>query len=159
MKKVATYTRKQKPGTGRSGGKAKRSPKSIRESPVTGEVVDFGGRPPLWTDPKKFDAAVKAYFNNKSITHTWTGLALHLNFCSRQSLEDYKKVEGFKESIKFALLKIENKYEERLNESKVPVGAIFALKNLNWADKQEIKHVDQPNTSVTVNIVKPKDED
>jgi hypothetical protein len=35
---------------------------------------------------------------------------------------------------------MEQIYEKRLNESKNPTGAIFALKNFGWTDRQEIKH-------------------
>lgn len=100
--------------------------------------MDLGGRPPIWDDPIKFSQAVDDYFENIEIRHTWTGLALHLGFESRQSLEDYKKRDGFLTPIKKALLRIENQYEEGLF-GRNPAGSIFALKNFQWKDKQEIE--------------------
>lgn len=100
--------------------------------------VNKGGRPAKWDDPKAFSDAVDEYFNLQDVLHTWTGLAMHLGFESRQSLEDYKHKEGFTYPIKKALLRIENKYENRMITEKNPTGSIFALKNFGWKDKQEI---------------------
>jgi hypothetical protein len=96
------------------------------------------GRPPIWTDPEAFAKAVDEYF---AINHqpTWTGLANYLGFESRQSLEDYKKKEDFSYPIKKALLRIEEQYEGLAIYSKNPTGAIFALKNFGWKDKQEVE--------------------
>lgn len=97
------------------------------------------GRPPIWDNPVKFSEAVESYFEDETEhPHTWTGLAIFLGFESRQSLEDYKKKDGFSYPIKKALLKIENLYEQSLF-SKNPAGPIFALKNFGWRDKQEIE--------------------
>lgn len=93
-------------------------------------------RPATWEDSEAFEKAVDEYFNNTEINHTWTGLAIHLGFESRQSLEDYKSKDGFSYPIKKALLRIERKYEEAM--MKQPAGAIFALKNFGWKDKQEV---------------------
>ena len=93
------------------------------------------GRPPIWTDPEAFDKKVDEYFANNNIT--WSGLALYLGFESRKSLDDYKKKPEFSYSIKKALLRIESYYEENILEKKNPAGAIFALKNFGWKDKQE----------------------
>lgn len=95
-------------------------------------------RPAVWTDPEAFDIAVEDYFADLKIQHTWTGLAIHLGFESRQSLEDYKSKEGFSYPIKKALLRIENQYENGLF-GRNPAGSIFALKNFKWHDKQEIE--------------------
>lgn len=94
------------------------------------------GRPATWQDPDAFDKAIDQYFQEDK-SPTWTGLALHLGFESRQSLQDYKEKEGFSYSIKKALLRIENQYEKSIS-SRNPAGAIFALKNFGWKDKQEI---------------------
>lgn len=94
------------------------------------------GRPAIWDDPVSFSKAVDEYFSNEGV-HTWTGLAIHLGFESRQSLEDYKKKDGFSYPIKRALIKIEEQYEQALF-SRNPTGPIFALKNFGWKDKQEV---------------------
>ena len=72
----------------------------------------------------------------KKRTQLWSGLALYMGFASRDSLNDYKKKEGFSDPIKKALLRIEKKYEEAM--MKQPAGSIFALKNFGWADRQDI---------------------
>jgi len=94
------------------------------------------GRPRKWDDPEAFSRAVDEYFSKEGV-HTWTGLALHLGFASRDSLNDYKKIEGFSDPIKKALLRIEANYEEALF-NRNPAGPIFALKNFGWKDKQEV---------------------
>jgi len=68
-----------------------------------------------------------------------SGLAYFLGFESRQSLYDYEKRSEFSYIIKRARLRIESEYEKKLSY-KHPVGSIFALKNMGWADKQEIDH-------------------
>lgn len=68
---------------------------------------------------------------------TITGLALFLGFESRQSVYDYEKNGEFSYTIKRARLHVENMYEQALL-SKNSTGAIFALKNFGWTDKQEI---------------------
>jgi len=68
-----------------------------------------------------------------------TGLALYLGFESRQSVYDYEKHGEFSYTIKRARLTVEKAYEQALL-SKYSTGAIFALKNFGWSDKQEIDH-------------------
>lgn len=70
---------------------------------------------------------------------TITGLALYLGFVSRQSIYDYEKNGDYSYTIKKARLRIEANYEKSLSSSS-PTGAIFALKNFGWADKQQIDH-------------------
>lgn len=94
-------------------------------------------RPLKWNDPEAFAKAVEDYFNNQEIKHTWTGLALHLGFSGREALWQYGKKPEFSNPIKKALTRIEQMYEARL-DTKAAVGAIFALKNFGWKDKQEI---------------------
>lgn len=77
-----------------------------------------------------------------------TGLCLHLNFSSRDTLYNYMKDEegGFSDSIKRGLLHVENNYEKGLWTDK-PAGVIFALKNMGWKDKSEVENtvvVEQP---------------
>ena len=95
---------------------------------------------PIWTDPVKFSEKCDEYFrvqeeNNKPFL--WTGLALYLGFASRQSLWEYGKKEEFSLPVKRALMRIEAGYESNLHQ-KNSVGSIFALKNFDWKDKQEI---------------------
>lgn len=112
---------------------------------------NVGGRPAKWEDPEAFDRAVDEYFADDTIYHTWSGLALHLGFESRQSLEDYKKKDGFSYPIKKALLRIESQYEMAAMINKNAAGPIFALKNFGWKDKQEVEMNANMNTRVLSN--------
>lgn len=109
------------------------------------------GRPPIWDDPEAFAKRVEEYFDTEK-TPTWSGLALYLGFESRQSLEDYKKKEGFTYPIKKALLRIETHYEQSI-QSRNPAGAIFALKNFGWKDKQEVEQ----SGGLTIKFEEPTD--
>lgn len=100
-----------------------------------------GGRPPLFDSAESLERKVKEYYqycedNREHLTIT--GLALYLGFESRQSLYDYEKNDKFSYIIKAARLKVENDYEKRLATNSV-TGAIFALKNMGWSDRQEIE--------------------
>jgi hypothetical protein len=97
------------------------------------------GRPRKYQSPDEFDTKVDEYLascvaNEEPIT--WTGLALHLGFCSRSEIDNYLEYDGFSHSVKRAKMIVENAYEKRLQGSN-PTGAIFALKNMNWRDKIE----------------------
>ena len=52
---------------------------------------------------------------------------------------DYEKREGFSHSVKRARMLVEAEYERRLHGNNVG-GAIFALKNHGWSDRQEHAH-------------------
>lgn len=126
--------------------------------------VNLGGAPAFYKTQQELKNKVDAYFLSidgefQNITHTddegneftericirepeaatITGLALFLGFESRQSVYDYEKNGKFSYTIKNARLKVENAYEKALL-SKNATGAIFALKNFGWSDKQEIDH-------------------
>ena len=99
-----------------------------------------GGSPPYYDDPVKFQGACDKYFEDceeKKVPATITGLALALGFCTRKSLLDYAEKIEFVNIIKKARLRVECEYEKRLSGNS-PSGSIFALKNMNWSDKQEI---------------------
>lgn len=102
----------------------------------------LAGRPPIWNDPEAFDKMVDEYFTLKeelNLPATWSGLALYLGFASRDSLNDYKEKPGFSDSVKKALLRIEQNYEANLF-GRNPTGSIFALKNFGWKDSQQFEH-------------------
>lgn len=98
-----------------------------------------GGRPPKFESPEAMTTEVNAYFdhcNTDKEKATITGLTLYLGFSSRSSLDDYCKTsEEFSYIIKRAKLVVENSYEQ--NGQTID---IFALKNMGWADRTEIKH-------------------
>lgn len=96
------------------------------------------GRPALFNSPDDLRVAIDEYFANNKYA-TITGLALYLGFCDRQSLYDYEKKPEYSCMIKEARLRVESCYEATLY-TKNPTGAIFALKNMGWKDKQETEH-------------------
>lgn len=116
-----------------------------------------GGRPPTYETAEELQGAIDDYFAN-GVTErtiivgpstnrrtetipvpTITGLVLHCGFESRQSFYDLEKQSKFSYTIKRARTFIEKEYEEQLNTGNV-AGAIFALKNFGWTDKQEYIH-------------------
>lgn len=91
----------------------------------------------------ELNEAIEIYFDGcteEGITPGFAGLAYALGFCERRSLNDYA---GHKDStstpIKRAMLRIEASYESQLANHSC-TGAIFALKNRGWSDKQEVEH-------------------
>lgn len=93
-------------------------------------------RPPFYDDPEVMQAKIEEYFADAKMV-TITGLCLHLGFESRQSFYDYEIKPDFAYTVKRARMMVENAYEMRLNKEGTPTGAIFALKNMGWKDKQE----------------------
>lgn len=113
------------------------------------------GQPPYYNSPEEFEGKVIEYFDqfkplkegeereiqNYEKRPTITGLCLFLGFESRQSYHDYiERSPEFSYALKRARMRIENIYETFLSEKNSATGAIFALKNMGWADKQEIDH-------------------
>lgn len=98
------------------------------------------GQPPMYSDPKELEKKINNYFlycdeNNEKLTIT--GLCLFCGFESRQSFYEYEKKKDFTYIIKRARMLIENMYEQRL-QGNIPTGAIFALKNMGWEDRNVI---------------------
>lgn len=129
------------------------------------------GRPPFYDTVEELQEAIKAYFNKPPTKKvivgkgddrqeielpllTLTGLAYHLGFESRQSFYDYEEKPEFTYTLKRARLFIERDYEMQLQLGN-PAGAIFALKNFGWKDKQETEHTGTAFEKVTINIITP----
>lgn len=101
------------------------------------------GRPPKYKTAKEMQKAIDAYFvkcDEENEPYTITGLAIALGFTSRQALINYEGKSEFVDTIKKAKLKVECSYEKALHTGNATSGMIFALKNFNWSDKQEIDH-------------------
>lgn len=120
----------------------------------------MAGRPLKFPDAEELHKQIDLYFDSCDKSHepyTITGLALYLD-TTRQTLLEYEgEVEGrkkkdpaFADTIKRAKLKVENYAEIQLLSSAHPTGAIFALKNHGWSDKQELDHTG----NLTVNVIK-----
>lgn len=142
---------------------------------------DVGGRPRVYDSEAELNAEIIAYFEyikgeyemvpikdpdtgaTIDTVQVWkrhpenpaiTGLALYLGFESRQSIYDYEKTGRFSYAIKRARLRVENGYEQALL-SKASTGAIFALKNFGWTDKQEIEST---NINLNSDVIVTDDE-
>jgi hypothetical protein len=99
------------------------------------------GRPPKYTQANEMELKINAYFESlgPEDVPTTAGLALHLGYCSRQSLYDNKDITPeFSYTIKKAIMQIEMFWESALAKNGC-TGAIFWLKNHKWRDQQEIK--------------------
>ena len=112
-----------------------------------------GGRPPKFETSKQLERMVTEYINDCPDTRpvtvgfkvvdvpcpTISGMAMYLGFVSRQSMYDYENNPKFSYIIKKARIFIESEYEKKLHSNSC-TGAIFALKNMGWEDKQKTEH-------------------
>lgn len=88
---------------------------------------------------QEFIDRANAYFEyceQNGMALTITGLALAVGFTSRVRLWEKKFDKEWGPTVERALTIIENGYERRLEFGSC-AGAIFALKNMGWADKQD----------------------
>ena len=69
-----------------------------------------------------------------------TGLALALGLSGREALSEYGRREEFSVTVKELKSICENFAENKLFSGNNPTGAIFALKNYGWTDKQDLFH-------------------
>lgn len=124
---------------------------------------NVGGRPPKYTDPEELAARIDAYFTScdgeilkdpesgdpildkygnpiyiNRRPPTSAGLARALGFKSRTSLFDYKGRKKFEDVIKDAILRLEERTEERLYDRDGANGAKFSLQNnFRWRDSNK----------------------
>lgn len=120
------------------------------------------GRPLKFATPEELEAKINEYFSTcgrqriknsdgtdavewidgeivpvyKEQHPTVSGMALYLGFSCRQSLYQYSDHDGFYDTIKAAISRIEQYAEERLMDGGRPTGAIFWLKNHGWRDEK-----------------------
>jgi len=97
------------------------------------------GRPLKFSSPDEVMTKGLAYFDycdSNSKPKTITGLALALD-TTRETLMDYQNKDEFSDTIKALKLRCENYAEEQVFVGKNQAGAIFALKNYGWRDKNE----------------------
>lgn len=132
------------------------------------------GRPPKYKSKEEIQEKIDAYFESckgKALTDaegspvldkngnvifvdrkppTITGLALALDFKSRQALLNYQGKEEFNDTILRAKTAVEQYAEERLFDKDGANGAKFSLSNnfIGWKEKQQI----EADIDSTVNI-------
>jgi len=119
------------------------------------------GQPMKYKTVGALKKAIEAYFVmciEDKIPLTITGLAIALDFTSRQALINYEKTKGYEkffDTVKKAKLMVQNYAETFLFTGKTVAGAIFNLKcNYGWEDKQIIEHSGKIETTATI-INKP----
>lgn len=108
---------------------------------------------PVFNTDEELKEGINKYLKSVG-TPTITGLAYSLGFASRQSFYDYEKNEKHSYTIKRARLFIESVYESGLSKGNV-AGAIFALKNFGWTDKQEIDQKTEHSGGIDITWAEP----
>ena len=89
---------------------------------------------------KIYNYISECYDEDSATTLGFASAAYYLGFATRQTLNDYaKRDDATSLPIKRLMLLIESDYEAQLRKQSC-TGAIFALKNRGWSDKQEIEH-------------------
>lgn len=99
------------------------------------------GRPRIIDSPEQMLEAGNAYFAECKANEApilITGLALALGLSGREALSEYGRRAEFSATVKELKTVCENYAENKLFSGNNPTGAIFALKNYGWADKQDI---------------------
>lgn len=100
------------------------------------------GRPLKVESPERMDELITEYIAMRTQAEepiTLTGALNHMGLYSRASLAEYEGRDGFSEPIRRLRGLVADAYEKRLHGNS-PTGAIFALKNMGWSDKQELEH-------------------
>ena len=109
------------------------------------------GRPRLIQSVEDFERLADDYFTlceQRDKPPTITGLILHLGLSRRSSLAEYEKRPEFTYTVKRVKSRVEDYYESQLTIGRNPAGAIFALKNFGWSDKQHVHHSGGINLSL-----------
>ena len=95
---------------------------------------------------------IDIYFEEEELP-TVTGLALALDFTSRQALLNYQIKPEFVDTVKRAKLRIENHLEKTLYRHTGAAGVIFNLKNnFGWKDAQQLEHVGSGGGPVALTV-------
>ncbi len=82
------------------------------------------------------DKADKYFANTDPDEYTLTGLLLELGI-SKKTFYKYRDDDNYTDLVEKCQLMIENKYEKALMIKNCCTGALFALKNFGWTDRQE----------------------
>ena len=132
---------------------AKKTPTPAETKPVEAEQhapeatgqdyppLNPGGRPKKISTPELFDSLVDDYIaqcrkNDEPIL--LLGMCIHLGLYGKEALAEYAGYVGFSSSVRRARAFIEHEYEKRLVTNSSAAGPIFALKNFNWSDQQQL---------------------
>lgn len=83
---------------------------------------------------------------------TISGLVLFLGFESRAVFDRHERKGTFASKLQRARLRIETEYEKKLHQP-APTGAIFALKNLGWNERDTTATGNEIPKALTIEIV------
>jgi len=86
--------------------------------------------------PEELENNIEAYFNDPNCDYTRTGLVMACDL-NHETFDMYARDKAYSDIIKKGKLLVERAYEARL-QSTTPTGAIFALKNMAWSDRQDL---------------------
>lgn len=122
-----------------------------------------GGRPRIIESPEEMLRRGYEYFDlckEEESPILVTGLVLALGLSCRDTLIEYGHRPEFTDTVKELKSVCENFAENRLYSNN-PTGAIFALKNYGWTDKQDLNLGGQAGNpiqaAITVEFVRPPD--
>lgn len=125
-------------------------------------VPGVGGRPRKYKSPEEMQIAIDDYFitcDKENKPYLITGLALHLGFTSRVDLINYEGYSPeFHNTIKKAKSRVEAYCESKIFANN-PAGAIFALKNYGWRDRQELDVNADVDAQISVKFVPSAEDD
>jgi len=119
------------------------------------------GRPRKFTDAEIMQEKIDKYFQDcdeRKAKYTVPGLARALGFLSRMSVWEYGKHPEFADTIKGALLVMEQQRAEDLLTENNPVGKIFDLKNnFKWKDQTglDVSGGLEVISGITITLIKP----
>lgn len=100
------------------------------------------GRPPKYKSTEDMQVKIDQYFQDckdSGKPPTSCGLAMALEI-ERSTLIQYRGRPAFSHTVKRALDRVRESYEQHLLTLRNPAGAIFALKSMGWVDKQQVEH-------------------
>lgn len=119
------------------------------------------GRPFIVPSPEAFEERASAYFQQCRADGepvTMAGLAIALGLKNRQSIWSYGKREEYADVVSWAKLYVEATYERRLH-GRSASGAIFALKNMGWSDRQEVEYSGDPANPIGLVVGRMSDDE
>lgn len=109
--------------------------------------------------PEDFEEKVEEYFDNTPMgDQTRAGLCVYLGITTR-TLKNYKdgtQGQEFADIAAFACTRLEMKYEDALNKKNNPTGPIFALKQYEWRDNQDVD-VKGSGFEIVCNVPRPEE--
>ena len=113
------------------------------------------GRPLLYETPEEILLKFEDYKKHTEYVRkpmTLSGMRLYLGFNSRQSILNYQeRSPEFFDALKRVWLEIAEHYEIMGQNGKGGNFPIFALKQMGWTDRREIRH---ENMSKSIGVVK-----